>query len=241
MLLERSVRVDDLNYYFDINSRQKSRWFSPGFYFNMSFPDGSIINIPPECINSYLEGNWFKIDGVRWNIKDDTNKEIVKNGYFVHGKHDRVRESDSSKGVQSRINVMNDIENGFTMFLINHPELDNPQISERGNNFTVSFDKGRYHYSFNLCTINNIVNKNYRRKQDGLKYLPFDSNIDKYNAYYMYVQVNEIEEQLSIFGMDSNRQPKVVSEEIIEEVLSKLKGYEQANFTDYKFIDMTAA
>lgn len=235
-MTERTVTVDDKNYYFDIRSREKSGQFSPGVFFNLVFPDGSTVNIPPECINQSLEGNWFKVDGVRYNVIDKITRTIIKNGYFVHGDYDRVQESDSSQGLKARQMVMQDLEDAFIKYLRKHPELDSPRISERGNSFLVSFDLGKFHYQFNLSTINNIVNKNYQRKLDGLRYLPFDSKMDKYNAYYMYVKINMIDEQLSIFDVE-DKEPNIVSEKVVNGIIEEI-NVPSSCFDDYKYVDM---
>lgn len=149
------------------------------------------LQIPLEAVeynNSQYEyydaetGDWYL-------IKDDSSDQVLTIGYFVFEDGDDP-ESEIFYNPKKSIEIYHAILKAMGQFIV---DVDVPMLAERYTKLsyghTVLKALGtslRFHLLFN----SEIVDQNMRRKEAGLRAIPFLKNMDKYKTFFIYTTRN---------------------------------------------------
>ena len=118
--------------------------------------------------------------GNKYIIDDGYQNTLVKCGYIVYKNYD-VKRCEYTEGVSTRNMIIDNIRTALLKL------TDYAEISIVGNDTTVSIVNGNYSYKIIFSTVNSIVNRNYRRKDNNLTYYPFDKSMDKYGTIHVSI------------------------------------------------------
>lgn len=117
----------------------------------------------------------------KYIIDDGYRNILIKAGYIVYRQYDIDRIEDFKLGNEIRSNLIDAVRASIMKV------CNNCTIKSIGNETMIEISENGYAYIIRLDTISNIVNKNYKRKDNSLTYYPFEKSMDKYGTIYMSI------------------------------------------------------
>ena len=92
----------------------------------------------------------------------------------------------------------------------------------------IKFNDGNFIYRINFNTVNNIVTKNQKRKENSLPYFPFDKNMDKYGTIYITVYAQKTKK----LTQEEGNNKFILADDLIFKLIKSLGK-------EYKYLPMT--
>lgn len=198
-----------MNYCFIDSNGEKSKVYSPGL---MAEIDG---NLADDIFINYAGEIAAKI-GEQIKIISDYPyyNKLIKAGYFVYKDYDRERVEDPDMGVELRkelfIRVMEKLYDTLK---------DLPDFEDLSYDHEYRFSYSSCKYTIRLDSVSAMVNKNMDRKDNNLKYYPYDKNVDKYGCLYLRIYGQNTSED-----SDDTKNRRYASK-IVKKTLSKMGEY----------------
>ena len=161
-----------INYCFIDSNGEKSKVYSPGF---MAEIDGKRVLAEDIFIN-YAGEIAAKVDDQIKVISDyPYYNKLVKAGYFVYKNYDKERVEDPDTGIELRKELFTRVMEKLYDIL-----KDLPDFEDLSYDHEYRFSDSSCKYTIKLDSVSAMVNKNMDRKDNNLKYYPYDKNLDKY-------------------------------------------------------------
>ena len=198
-----------MNYCFIDSNGEKSKVYSPGL---MAEIDG---NLADDIFINYAGEIAAKI-GEQIKIISDYPyyNKLIKAGYFVYKDYDRERVEDPDMGVELRkelfVRVMEKLYDTLK---------DLPDFEDISYDHEYRFSYSSCKYTIRLDSVSAMVNKNMDRKDNNLKYYPYDKNVDKYGCLYLRIYGQNTSED-----SDDTKNRRYASK-IVKKTLSKMGEY----------------
>ena len=198
-----------MNYCFIDSNGEKSKVYSPGL---MAEIDG---NLADDIFINYAGEIAAKI-GEQIKIISDYPyyNKLIKAGYFVYKDYDRERVEDPDMGVELRkelfVRVMEKLYDTLK---------DLPDFEDISYDHEYRFSYSSCKYTIRLDSVSAMVNKNMDRKDNNLKYYPYDKNVDKYGCLYLRIYGQNTSEE-----SDDTKNRRYASK-IVKKTLSKMGEY----------------
>lgn len=145
----------------------------------------------------------------KYIIDDGFQNTLVKCGYIVFKNYDTERIEDVNTGNLVRDSLINKIRRALISL-----DYDNT-IETSVNETLMRINTNNYSFMFRFDTVSNIVTKNYKRKDNSLKYYPFDKSMDKYGTIYVSIFAEKL-----VDGSDNDRFK--IPSEVIKDLVKEL-------------------
>lgn len=168
-------------------------------YMNTIFRDYSVyimvddVYIPLDSAQKISDYYEFYVDGEKYRAIENLTRRVIYIGYFIFENGDCERTLDSKIGNNKQKDFMNIIKSTITNYMIHNNgivesiKLDDPECG----NYRVTFKNSTL--NLHLCFNNKVMKINQTRKENGLKCIPFDKDMDKFTTIYVYATKNNHE------------------------------------------------
>ena len=119
-----------------------------------------------------------KVDGNNETIDYPYYNRLVKAGYVVFRDYDKER-IHVSEGYSIRAEVLHTVLEAIRTLIKEY------NATVDGNTFILDSDEGTY--TVYIDTVDNMVTKNMSRRDNNLKYFPYDKEVDRFGCVYLAI------------------------------------------------------
>lgn len=193
--------------------------------------DDSQLTISNQKISRQFDGQIIvQHNNDRYIIDDGYYNTLIKSGYIVFSIYDEINIDDKEFGIELRDTIIKHIRSVLTKidkkFNFANPDADT--LEYYGNKTVLKVDsaQGEYSYTFIFDTINNMVNKNQGRKDNGLTFYPFKKSMDRYGTIYLSVFCQKNRHIL----YNTPRKKYIIPDNIIKELIKELNTDNQFHY-----------
>jgi hypothetical protein len=134
----------------------------------------------------------------RFIIDDGYRNTLIKSGYIIYKDYDNNNVYDKDKGIELSKNILAAVTDAMKKTIEDEKEYDNCVIytlddsAEQQYGIVIENHILGYKYTVRINTVDEIVVKNLRRKDNSLSFYPFDKKMDKYGTLYMSIFAEKI-------------------------------------------------
>lgn len=155
--------------------------------------DDSVLEINQDKIGRQYDGQIIvQHNDDRYIVDDGYNNTLVKAGYIVYDNYDEINiDASDPEQLKFGLSLREDIYHsilealGDDNLIKDFKYIDLEYIGHQ-TVFKIKNDDD-YTYTIIIDTVNNIVNRNQRRKENSLTYYPFAKNMDRYGTMYLSI------------------------------------------------------
>lgn len=183
----KTVKLDRKdNYFLDSKTGSRLDKYDPenkDIILILKLMDGSILNVDASMIDFDFGGNIIvQHNENRYIIDDGYQMTLIKAGYLVYKDFDVEKEYNKEVGLDLRNHLLSEIKNA-----INSIVDDNFDHVTSFSDTKIRIQDDSFDYIVAIDTVNGIVSKNQKRKDNSLPFYPFNKDMDKYGTIYLSI------------------------------------------------------
>ena len=213
-----TIRLDGKNsYFYDSVSNEVVNKYDPdnkNLKLVLVLRDDSKLYVENENITQIFGGQIIvQYNDDRFIIEDGYRDILIKSGYIVYKDYDKQYETnyDVAKEIQSsNIEKITDIFKSIE----DHYKCEGYECElsfDEDNIASFRITDNKYNYKIVLNTVNQIVSKNIKRKDNSLSFYPFDKSMDKFCTIYISIFAEKL--------IDTNHNKYSIPDEIIKKLM----------------------
>lgn len=211
----KTVKLDKKdNYLLDSSTGEKLERYdpnNPNILLVLTL-DHSILNVDANKIQTSFGNIVVQHNEDKYIIDDGYQNILIKAGYVIFDNYDEKNCWDKVAGDIMRYRLLNDVYDAF----MSESVLENAWGTYHGYDIITHDDNFRY--TIDIDTVNGIVAKNHKRKENSLPFFPFKKSMDKYGTVYVSIYAQKIRKIPQEAGNDKYR----FAEDTINKLIKKL-------------------
>lgn len=186
----RIIKIDGVNSFFVDSSTLETFDTFQKNNLNLSLStkleDGSVLTVSNEKLK-YNKGRiTFDYGQDRFIIDDGYQNILIRAGYIVMDQYDQERILNYHDGNKIREELLERICSYLDTIYVY--DIDNSLRSE-----IYKYNTNGYEYTICIDTSESLVDKNLKRKENGLPFYPFIKSMDKYGTVYLSIFCKKLE------------------------------------------------
>ena len=221
----KTVKLDKRdNYLLDSSTGERLEQYDPSNKNTLLILklDNSILNVDSSKIKKKFGNIFVQYNDDKYIIDDGYQNTLIRAGYIVYQNYDTENIFDKRLGTNIRNSLLcNSFNNMLHLIPVDWFSRALPYSD-------IKFNDGNFIYRINFNTVNNIVTKNQKRKENSLPYFPFDKNMDKYGTIYITVYAQKTKK----LTQEEGNNKFILADDLIFKLIKRLGK-------EYKYLPMT--
>lgn len=220
----KTIKLDRKdNYFLDSKTGSRLDRYDPenkDIILILKLMDGSILNVDASMIDFDFGGNIIvQHNDNRYIIDDGYQSTLIKAGYLVYKDYDLEKEFNKEVGVSLRSELLIKVKEAMNQF----EGTNTDTVEVNGNKMIITSDS--FEYIIVIDTVNGIVAKNQKRKDNSLPFYPFNKDMDKFGTIYISIFARKIKK----ISQDQGNIKFKMADNIVEEFILHLDDFHFVN------------